>query len=260
MAMNLPLLYYLQESENRRWLRWLFKGMLIFTVPAIICTFSRGAWLGMAVAIAFLLLRSRRKFLIIAPALIVLIVALPLLGSILPQRVDERFDEFVKYQEEGSAESRFWNWEMCRRVGVGNPLHGGGFDFYSLEIYEKYYPEFLVRWPGKVWSCHSVWFTLFSEHGFPGFVLWVTLIISCFLSLAKIRRTDRKRNAKTVATGYAMTIEASLSAFVVSGTFLDAAYFDVFFYIVAFVIICKGLFLKNPVLEGMVPEPHIVQT
>jgi O-antigen ligase len=214
----------------------------------------------MAVAIAFLLLRSRRKFLIIVPALIVLIVALPLLGSILPQRVDERFDEFVNYQGEGSAESRFWNWEMCRRVGVGNPINGGGFDFYSLEIYEKYYPEFLVRWPGKVWSCHSVWLTLLGEHGFPGFLLWVGLIISCFLSLARIRRTDRKRNATTAATGYAMTIAASLSVFVVSGTFLDAAYFDVFYYIVAFVIICKDLFLETSIPEGMLSETHIVRT
>jgi hypothetical protein len=57
-----------------------------------------------------------------------------------------------------------------------------------------------------------------------------------------------------------MTIEASLSAFVVSGTFLDAAYFDVFYYIVAFVIICEGLFLKTPVPEGMLSETHIVRT
>jgi probable O-glycosylation ligase (exosortase A-associated) len=241
MSMNLPLLYYLHESEKTYWLRWLFKGMLVFSVPAVICTFSRGAWLGMAVAIGVLVLRSRRKLLMMVLAPLLLVVVFTLSAIIIPERVDQRFDELVNYQQEASAESRFWNWELGRRVGFANPLHGGGFDYYSREIYERYYPEFLSRWPGKVWSCHSIWFTIFGEHGFPGIILWIGLIISCFISIRKIRSSELNLETPMLPPGYATALEASLSSFIVAGTFLDAAYFDIYFYIVVFIIIYKQL-------------------
>jgi probable O-glycosylation ligase (exosortase A-associated) len=259
MSMNLPLLYYLQDSENRRWLRWLFRVMLVFSIPAIICTFSRGAWIGMVVAISVLVFRSKRKLLILLPAFLLLFGLLALRATILPERVDQRFDELVNYQEEASAESRFWNWELGRRVGFGNPLHGGGFDYYSLEIYEKYYPEFLARWPGKVWSCHSIWFTILGEHGFPGFILWIALIISCFFSIKKIRHSELDPQSKINASCYATALEASLSAYIVVGTFLDAAYFDIYYYVVAFIIMFKCLFIMTPAQEGTVRQNQIVE-
>ena len=40
---------------------WIMLGM---SVPAIVCTFSRGAWLGLAAAIGLILIKSKYKVLI----------------------------------------------------------------------------------------------------------------------------------------------------------------------------------------------------
>src|SRR5215510_3298111 len=103
--------------------------MMVFSYPAVVCTFSCGAWLGLAAATLMIVLRSKHKF-FIAPALGVLaIILLPLL----PQRVLSRYNDLANYEEEASAQSRLWNWEFCTRVGMAHPLAGGGFNYYSIE-------------------------------------------------------------------------------------------------------------------------------
>jgi hypothetical protein len=126
-------------------------------------------------------------------------------------------------------------------VGLANPLVGGGFDYYSKEIYEKYFPEFLERWPGKVWSCHSIWYTIFSEHGFLSFFLWIGLLISCFFSLRQMRFYGQIHSEITWITYCRDMLQTALVAFLVVGTFLDAAYFDLFYYFVGIIIILKEI-------------------
>lgn len=246
MSANLPFLFYLHRSETRRWLRWILMGMFLFSIPAIIFTYSRGAWLGTAVALVIILLQSRRKVLAFGFLGLAAILVVPLIVTVLPQRLFDRYDQLENWKEDPSAISRFWNWEMCQRVGVANPLHGGGFDYYSIEAYEKYFPEFLTRFPGKIWSCHSVWLTIFAEHGFPGIILWVFLIVSCLASTRRILKFEKARDGTGALPVYAPIVNAFLFVYMVSGTFLDAAYYDVFYYVVAVVIACKELFLKAP--------------
>ena len=239
LAMNVPLLFYLSKTETNKWLRWMERAMLVFSYPATIGSFSRGAWVGLAIVTVLVILRSKYRFLLMATVGIVGVIILPFLPQLFPPKVVERYDLLVNYEEESSAQSRFWNWECCKRVGFAHPLTGGGFDFYSKEIYEKYFPEFLERWPDKVWTCHSMWYTMFSNHGFPGLFLWIGLIGSCFLSLRQIHSFG-KTHAKTMCfIYYAEMLQVALVAFMVVGTFLDAAYFDMFYYLVAAIIIIK---------------------
>jgi putative inorganic carbon (HCO3(-)) transporter len=144
-------------------------GDVFFSYPATICTFSRGAWLALAAATGLIILKSKYKVFILAAALVLVPMSLPLL----PERVVNRYDDLQNHEQEQSAQSRFWNWEFYIRVGLGNPLHGGGFDYYSRQAYVLYFPEFLKRWSGKVWPCHSMWFTVLGEHGLPGMTLWL---------------------------------------------------------------------------------------
>jgi probable O-glycosylation ligase (exosortase A-associated) len=63
LAMNLPLLFYLRRLEQRRWLRHLMTAMMLLSYPAIVCTFSRGAWLAAAATTALMLATSRHRWL-----------------------------------------------------------------------------------------------------------------------------------------------------------------------------------------------------
>jgi probable O-glycosylation ligase (exosortase A-associated) len=246
MVMNIPLLLYLLKFNTNRWWRVIIGSMLIFSYPAVISTYSRGAWLGLGMVTFSMILQSKYKVKLLMLSSVVMIVAFPVFVQYLPGKVVERYNSLVNYEEDASAESRFWNWEFCKRVGLANPLTGGGFDFQSQETYVHYFPEFLERWPGKEWSCHSAWFTIFSEHGFPGLILWTSLLASCFVSLRGMRAYGRAGADKAWIAECAKMLQSAFAAFLVVGTFYDAAYFDLVYYLVAVIVIIKEILQQVP--------------
>lgn len=204
------------------------------------------------------LLKSRNKFLMVGLAGIVVMalqIAAPYLA---PERLAHRYDQLVDYEDDSSAQSRFWNWEFCKRVGLARPMTGGGFQFYHFDSYVMFYPEFLERWPGKVWTCHSTWLTIFGEHGIPGSLIWLSLIASSMVSLRQIRFYTKSNPNKEYATGFVDMVQSSFVAYFVVGTFLDAAYFDLFYYFIALLIIQKGIITRETVNEVRSIEPMAV--
>jgi probable O-glycosylation ligase (exosortase A-associated) len=255
--MNVPILFFLQKTEKRKYLRILLWAMILFSYPAVVFTYSRGAWIGLSLVTVILFLKSKAMVRITTVGIIVASLLIPLSMEYLPERLSNRYDTLVNYKEEGSAQSRFWNWEFSWRVGLANPLHGGGFNYYSEENYARYYPEFLERWPGKVWSSHSVWFTLFGEHGFPGLFLGVMLVGSCFYSTIRIRSQGKLKANTLWILPYADMLQVSLIAWTAVGTFYDAAYFDLFYYLVAAIVIMKGILKKETFTGGVRLEKSI---
>lgn len=258
LAMNVPFLYYFIKACTRRWLSWLMKAMLVLSYPAIVCTFSRGAWLGLAAGTTLLALKSRQKLLTL--------VMLGLLGLTSPiwysvvvsDRMANRYETLVNYEQDESAESRLWSWEFCKRVGLSRPLTGGGFEFYTPTTYQEYFPEFVEYWSHKLahvlyWSCHSMWLTVLGEHGVVAFLLWIALFICCFLSFRRMRSDAVRYAALSWLTPYADMLQVGFIVYMISGTFLDVAYFDVFFQLVGAVIsaneISKRIKLKQAVAD-----------
>src|SRR6185369_11666717 len=244
LAMNLPMLFFFRRLERRRWLRYVMLAMLLFSYPAIVCTFSRGAWLTAIAATGFIVWRNRYRWL----ALVAIVLILPLLSAeMFPDRVRNRYEDLQNYEEEASAQSRFWNWEFCRRVAFANPITGAGFNFPSEATIRQYYPEFQAVWHGKVWACHSTWLTVFAEHGVPGFALWIGLLSTCVLSTRKVRKLARQTGEAGAWTiPVADMIQGALLAYVVGGTFVDLNYFDIFYQLIAVGVLLKTLAPKPP--------------
>jgi probable O-glycosylation ligase (exosortase A-associated) len=238
-AMNAPLLFYLAKMERRLWLQRVMWAMLAMSYPATICTFSRGAWIGLTVSTALIALKSKYRVLLIVGGVILGTVLAPSLIALAPDRVVGRFQDLQNYQEEGSAQSRFWTWEFCARVGIGRPLHGGGFDFYNEETYRTYFPEYLTHWTTAIHSCHSMWFTILGEHGIPGIAIWLMLLGSCFLSLRRILSHANAHGEMSWAINYGNMLQAALISYAITGIFLDTAYFDIFYQLVAATVVLK---------------------
>ncbi len=256
LAMNIPILIYLLKNAQAQWLRLSIKAMLLFSYPAIICTYSRGAWIGMLAATALSVLKSKNKFLMVGVVGALTMVLVSVAPMIAPQHLVQRYDDLVNYEQETSAQSRFWNWEFCRRVGFARPLVGGGFDYYTLESYDKFYPEFQDRWPGKVWSCHSTWLTIFGEQGMPGSIIWLSLLLCCFRSLTRLR-SENYAGKEHVVDFVDMT-KSALVVYLVVGTFIDAAYFDLLYYFIAFIVIVKGLRRREEIKPFVIGSKNIV--
>jgi putative inorganic carbon (HCO3(-)) transporter len=257
LVMNLPLLFYLVKTESHVWLRRLFKVMLIASYPAILGTFSRGAWIAAVIVTLLLFWSSKRKLILLTGALLagVVVTLFPaLLDSILSERVVSRYETMENIDEDLSSQARLWSWEFCKRVGLENPLVGAGFKYYSVDAYAKYYPEMLSRWPGKEWSCHSSWLQVLGEHGVLGFSLWFGLLISSFMSLRRIRSYGRAFPEMRWVVQLSEMLEISLVGFVIGGTFLDFAYFEGYYELVAVIVVMKELvYMFYPI--GVHSEP-----
>ena len=259
LSLNVPILFYLAKTETNIWLRRLMMVMMVFSYPAVICTFSRGAWLTLAAMTGLMALYSKRKALTVSGGGILVIVVIGLLSTGLmspPERVQGRYDEFVGWENEESAESRFWNWEFCKRVGLARPF-GGGFNFYALELYPIYFPEFIEKYgTAKVWSCHSMWYTILGEHGVIGFILWILLFLSCFISLRKLRRWG---NVNAWIIPYVNMVQFALIAYMIAGTFLDTAYFDLFYQLVGIIIIMKSIKTRSAIAQQPLVVPSSIE-
>jgi probable O-glycosylation ligase (exosortase A-associated) len=270
LNMNIPVLLYLLKIETHPWLRWMMRAMLLLSYPAIICTYSRGAWVGLGLITALMFFKSKYKFRLAVVVGALGVMLIPFLIQLAPQRLIDRYYELVNYEEEESAQSRFLAWQLCGRVGLAHPFNGGGFDFYSNEIYAEYIPEGMEAWlekwkaSAKAWSCHSIWLTMLGEHGLPGFAFWVGLIGSCLLSLQRMRSYAKAHAELSWIHHYVDAVQTALIAFIIVGTFLDAAYFDMFYYLVAVIIIIKQRILDTTTevaLTEAVPaidKPHAV--
>ena len=248
LAMNLPLLWTLAQAETNRWLKRLMLVMALFSVPATVGTYSRGAWIGMATGIVLIVLTSRRKLLLATVLVAAAFVAIPFL----PERAENRYRDLVNYQDEGSAQSRFWNWTFAWNVTKAHPLVGAGFDYYSIQAYERYYPEFMERWPGKVWSCHSSWFTILSEHGFIGFAVWIALLLSCLLTLIRAGAL-RAAGGEPSLPHASKALLLSIVTYFVPATFIDAAYFELLWQLIAGVMIVSALAARASVASVSKP-------
>jgi probable O-glycosylation ligase (exosortase A-associated) len=259
LSLNIPILFYLAKTETNIWLRRLMMVMMVFSFPAIICTFSRGAWLTLTAMTGLMVLHSKRKALMVSGGGILVIVVLGSLATGLmpvPERVQTRYDQLVDWENESSAVSRFWNWEFCKRVGLARPF-GGGFNFYELELYPIYFPEFIEKYgTEKVWSCHSMWYTILGEHGVIGFILWVLLFLSCFLSLRKLRRWG---NFNAWIIPYVNMVKLGVIAFMIAGTFLDTAYFDLFYQLVGIIIIMKSIKTRSAITQHPSVVPSSIE-
>ena len=265
LVMNIPILFYLLKIETNNWIRCLIKIMLFFSFFAAIFTYSRGAWLGLATVIGLIILKSKYKLPIVFASIVIGFLVLPVISEFSPHRISDRFDTLVNYKDDESAQSRLLSWELCSRVGLFNPFHGGGFEFISEDIYEKYIPGILEAWsqrwgtPAKAWSCHSSWLTVLGEHGVLGGMLLVSLIISVFLSLKRLQFYGETQAGLSWIVPYINMLQVSFIAFIVVGSLIDAAYFDMFYYLIAVLIILKEIINNNtaggssklsPILHG----------
>lgn len=233
LVMVLPLLIFLRRDESRPWLRHLLLGMGVLSVVAILSTYSRGALLALIAVLGMIFLKSRTKVLTLA----VIIVVTPVVLTMLPQKWFERMETIDPDKKESSAMQRLDAWTMAFYLALDNPVFGAGFRCFTPEMYERYYPEAMVK---RV-DAHSIVFQVLAEHGFIGIGLYLGLMASTFLSLRRIIRIARRDPSRRWMLHYAQMLEAGLVGFLVGGLFLSRSYFDLYYHFVAAAVILQRL-------------------
>jgi probable O-glycosylation ligase (exosortase A-associated) len=233
LNMTLPVLFYLaREEENKKFKMFLYLTFVMSAI-SVIFTYRRGAFLGLAAVIFMLALKARKKVIVVGMLVFTLIAA----PYYITEKWTERMGTITTYENDPSAMGRINAWKMAFNVAKDRPLTGSGFEGLSFATIAKYSPNPNAT-AGDV---HSIYFEVLGEHGFIAFGLFMFLLFFCFLDLRRIKKaTSGVPSAKWIGS-YSDMLQVSLIAYMVGGTFLGRAYFDLFYHLVAAVVILKIL-------------------
>jgi len=241
----LPLMFFMAGSESNRWLRWALRVCFFASALVVLLTYSRGALLGIAAGMTFIVLKSRHKLL----AGVALVLAAMAVLSFAPQQWQERMDNFFAGKLDQSANQRLVSWKFAWNVAEAYPITGGGMQCFTPEMFARFSKEPI---PGGGLSSgpHSIYFQTLGEQGFVGLGLFLTLIATCVLSLRKLRKLVRVSPPLQWIIPYANGLEGGFYAFLVSGAFLGRAYFDLFYQLVGCTAILKILYHNHMMLAA----------
>ena len=219
LAMTVPLMYYLYQETQRKYVRWGLIAAMMLTTLAAFGTHSRGALVGMAAMGGMLWWKSKQK---------VLMAGLVIAGAstvflFMPQEWFDRMVTIKTYQEDGSVQGRFRAWAYAYSV-ASSRLVGGGFETFRGQT-----------------DAHSIYFEILGEHGFVGLGLFLTLGLLTWLGAAGIRRATEGTSDMVWMARLARMIQVSLVAYATAGAFLGMAYFDYAYNLVLIVIVCKAI-------------------
>lgn len=235
LNMVLPLALLVAREESRRWLRWILYAVFWLSVPAIVFTYSRGAFLGLICVMVPLFWRYKgRAALLGAGTLLVLSLGSGVLpDELVPQKWIERQETTLNYTEDRSAMQRLQAWSVAINIAQDDPL-GAGFGFEFAGDSERWisYAAFLGEWDNETRSAHSIYFQVLGEHGFLGLFLFCLLLFGTFWRLHRLARAEHHSEAAWIGR-YARAMQISLVPYMVSGAFLSLAYFDLFWTYVA---------------------------
>jgi len=235
LIMTIPLMHYLQTTTERKWVRHALTAAMILSAVAAIGSYSRGAFLAIAVMLAFLCMKSRHR----VGLAVLFVLCLPLAVGFMPDKYLERMDTIQHYEEDRSAMGRINAWIMCWNL-ARDRFTGGGF-----EIYE---PQFFAIWapiPERVHAAHSIYFQALGEHGFVGLGLYLLLAFFTWRTASRIIRDARTRPQYRWAQDLARMIQVSMVGFGVGGAFLSLLYFDVPYYLMGILVMTRALMARE---------------
>lgn len=229
LLMVLPLIFYLWQHTQNRWIRYGLLGLMLLTFAGAIGSYSRGAIVALVGILGFLWLRSPAKI-ITGPALLCLF----LVGIMaMPAKYMDRLSTFENIMEDESFRGRLDAWEVAWETAKDRPL-GAGFDGpRQLVVWNEYLPDRPAR------ASHSIYFMVLGEHGFIGLLIYLAICLVSWMNLTRVMKLTGDRADLKWARDLAFALQISMVGFLVGGAGLPMAYYDGFFTLLALAAVLR---------------------
>lgn len=237
LIMILPLMRYLQLQVQSSWVRWGLMGAMALSLLSILASYSRGAFLALGAMVIVMWLKSRRRLMFGICMCFGLGIAL----LVMPEKWYEEIESIGRYEEDTSAQSRFEMWKLGYRIAVDNPILGGGFEvFTDYDLYQRYGIEL-----ERVKSFHSNYFEALGEQGFIGLTLYLCIGIATWITGTSIIMRSRGRPEFDWAAQLAAMVQVGLAGYAIGGLFLNKAYFDLYYHLVAIMVLTRAILVQS---------------
>jgi probable O-glycosylation ligase (exosortase A-associated) len=239
LIITVPLIRYLHLQSTRVWQRWGLAAAMVLTGVAAIGSQSRGALLAMLSMGAFLWLKSRGKIM----TGIYMAVAIVIMAMVMPQEWYDRMNTIQSYQSDASAQGRINAWYTAVNV-ARDRMTGGGLMMFQPATFRHYAPD-----PSNIHDVHSIYFEVMGEQGFIGFGLFMLLGLLTWWRAGRVIKRCKKNPDDKWAVDLASMVQVSMVGYATGGAFLGLAYFDLYYHLVAIVVILHTLTQKLSVTQ-----------
>lgn len=236
LVMVIPLMRYLQLTQQHRWVRIGLAAAMILTGIATLGTQSRGAFLGIVVTLGFLAMKSRRRMVLLLAAAVVVPMAL----AVMPPSWYNRMYSIEEYKNDPSSMGRLNAWGFAMNLARNRPLTGGGFEVFDPHWFRVYAPH-----PNDYHDAHSVYFEVLGEHGFVGLLLFLTLAVLAWRSCSSMVHRVRDQEGLQWVADLARMCQVSMVGYATSGAFVGLAYFDLYYNVIAIIVVSKLIVLES---------------
>ena len=244
MLMVAPIAYYVFRVLQNNIIRFGFLGVSVLSAVTALGTLSRGALIALVAVDVLMVLRSKHKI----RNLIISVVIAGLGMTFMTDKWAKRMDTIETANQDSSFMGRVGQWKLSYVIAIDNPLTGVGYSGISnTVIWKSYLPSYHRTFPGDTTDpggglvAHSIIFQVLGDLGFPGLLMFLTLLLVSFRNLSAIRRASKQDADLFWMRDLANALELSLTAFVVGGLALSAAYYECFYIMIAIIAATRRL-------------------
>ena len=177
----------------------------------ILLTKSRGAFLGFAAFLLFVLLGQRKRgraiALTVAIAGVLVSIAPPdVLDRVFALRRIEQTGTVAAADEEGSARQRYEIWKVARTIVAEHPIVGVGLGAYPGE-HARYAlrSNFDPTARGRR-DTHSTYLNVAAETGLVGLAIFIASYLGTLISIERIRRRAKQLRPRTAQTLFVLEL------------------------------------------------------
>ena len=230
LIMVVPLMNFLRMVSTRPRVRLGLLVLMLLCAIAALGTQSRGGLLAISAMGLVLWYRSDRKML---GGLMILAVATALL-VFMPDSWERRMSTIQTYEQDESSMGRLEAWQTAINVANHRPT-GAGFAMYDWATGGMY------AQPGVtvIRAAHSIYFSVLGEHGYIGLSLFVLIWVLTLRVAGQLRKQTRNRPEVLWVYQLAGMCQVALVGYLVGGTFLSLAYFDLPYNILVVLVVTQ---------------------
>jgi O-antigen ligase len=181
------------------WRAWVLLPYLAVMGKLLIMTFSRGAYLGLAVASTMTSYVRGKWFLILTTVL--LMAALSTFPELIPDSLLDRMSHtkvdstYSENQLDKSSQSRLVLWDAATNMSLESPLFGKGFGMFPV-LKGRYTEQEVVES-----DTHNMYLYISSQMGIPALITFILILYSTYKVAAGVYRNAEDRFTKAIGLG-----------------------------------------------------------
>jgi O-antigen ligase len=232
---------------------------LVFILNAVILVNSRGAFIGILVALSYYFICIAKsaalpkfdKIKVLSAFLVGGLLFLYLADPIFLDRMKTiTLDEETTQGYTGRERIEFWmkSFDMVR----DHPWGTGAFGYDYLS--SQYLPAEVLNPRTRTRAVHSLYFQALAEYGYHGFFLYMIMLFSAFRFMWKARKYLKEKNMPYPIT-LGIAFESSLISILISGIFISTLYMEINYWLLAFLGAFGNIYYKSKSVSSQKVSP-----